>query len=170
MTYAFAAVLQRAGPLLLLPLFARILEPGEFGQIGVILTLSSAVATVAGFGLETAVFRGYAQRKDDPGAAASFVNSAGAFGVIAPTIVALAIAGMTAPIATQVFGVPLLPYVVGVAAAALTASAAAVPLAVLRAEENLRLYLQLTWIQIALSTSLLILFVVGFNGGSGAGC
>ena len=53
-TFGIAAILQRAAPLLL-PVFAQILSPTEFGQISVIITVSAALTALLSFGLETAV-------------------------------------------------------------------------------------------------------------------
>jgi O-antigen/teichoic acid export membrane protein len=164
-TFAAAAVLQRAAPLLLLPLFSRVLGPGEFGQIGVIVTLGAALATLVGFGLETAMFRGYVLRADDPEAARTFVNSVGAFGVLAPPALALVISGIAAPALARLFSLPADALILGCVAAATNVSATIVPLALLRAQQRLRSYLELTWIQIAVTAGLSILFVAVLRWG-----
>jgi O-antigen/teichoic acid export membrane protein len=164
-TFVAAAVLQRAAPILLLPLFSRVLTPGEFGQIAVIVTLSTALGTVAGFGLETAIFRGYIAVARNPREAHLFVNSVGGFALVAPLALALVAAAITAPWLSSVFDVSPAALVLGWIGAAATVSATLVPLALLRAQERLRSYLQLTWIQIVVTSGLTILFVAVLGWG-----
>ncbi len=137
----------------------------EFGQIGVILTLAAALATLVSLGLETAVFRGYLERADDPLLQARFVNTLGYFGGLTPVLLGLAISAAAAPFIEQVFGVPPFAFVLGCLAAALNVSATVVPMAVLRAQERLRDYLGLTWIQIGVNAGLSVLFVGGLGWG-----
>lgn len=165
LTFAAAGVLQRAAPLLLLPLFSRVLTPGEFGQIGVILTLAALVGTLVGLGLETSVFRGYLERSGDADAQARFTSTLVPFGAVAPALIALFVALVGAPLADRVFDVEPGALVLGCVGAALNVSAAAVPLALLRAQERLRDYLSLTWVQIGASVGLSVLFVAVFQWG-----
>ena len=165
MTFALASVLQRAAPLLLLPLFAQILTPDEFGQIGVILTLTAALSTIAGLGLETAVFRGYLRAASDPSAIRPFINTVGAFGILTPTLMAVAVVVLLGPWLSDVFDLPIGTLFLGAVAAAANASATAVPLAILRAQEQLRTYLALTSVQVIVTAGLTVLFVAVFDLG-----
>ena len=156
--YAAAAVLQRAVLVLLLPFFARVLTPGQFGQVGVLTTLSSAIAVLAGLGLETAIFRGYLSRTDDERAAATFVNTVGllAFvGALLLTTIAIA----SAPAVAPALRVPVLAYQLTCVGAGALAVATVVPMALLRAQERLGAYLRLTGMQAAITPLLTILFV-----------
>jgi O-antigen/teichoic acid export membrane protein len=158
-TYAAAAVLQRGVPLLLLPLFAHVLTPSEFGQIGVIIALAAALATLLSFGLETAIFRGYREAVGDSGAMRSLINTVGGFALLVPIAGAAAIAALAAPTLAAILDVPPGALVLGCTAAGLTAATTLVPLALMRAQERLRDYLQLTSIQVATTAGLTILFV-----------
>lgn len=160
LTYGLASVLQRAAPLLLLPLFAQILSPEEFGQIGIILTLTAALATVAALGLETAVFRGYRQAAGEARGPAAFVNSLGWFGILAPWAVAAVALILLGPVVVAGFELPPIPVVLGAVTAACTASATIVPLAILRAQERLRAYLALTSAQVVISAGLSVFLIV----------
>jgi O-antigen/teichoic acid export membrane protein len=164
LTFAVATVLQRAAPILLLPLFSRVLTPSQFGQIGVIITLASALGMVVGLGLETAIFRGYLQAAANPSHARTFVNTVGGFGIVAPVVLAGVAAG-AAPWLSGVFDVPAGALVLGCLGAAATVSATLVPLALLRAQERLRSYLQLAWAQIALTSGLTLLCVAVLGWG-----
>jgi O-antigen/teichoic acid export membrane protein len=158
-TFAAATILMRAGPLLLLPFFTRILSADEYGQIGVITTLAAAVTTIVGLGLETPVFRGYVQAAQDAVAARTFVNTVGGFAVLAPIVLAIGIAASVGPVVSAAFGVPVDAVRLAMVGAAVNASATLVPLALLRAQERHRGYLQLTAIQLIATVGLTILFV-----------
>ena len=157
--YAAAAVLQRAMVFLLLPFFARVLTPAEFGQIGVLTTLAAAITVLVGFGLETAMFRGYSQLAGDAQGANAFVNTVGGFALVVPVTLAIIFAAAGAAPISQSFSLPADALRLAGLGAALTASATLVPLAVLRAQERLRDYLQLTVLQVVVTPVLTILFV-----------
>jgi O-antigen/teichoic acid export membrane protein len=165
LTFGLASVLQRAAPILLLPLFSRVLTPSEFGQIGVIVTLASALGTVVGLGLETAIFRGYLQAAGNSRDARGFVNTVGGFALVAPFVLAAVASASTAPWLSSVFGVPVVALVLAYLGAAATVSATLVPLAVLRAQERLRSYFQLAWAQIALTSGLTVACVAVLRWG-----
>lgn len=164
-TFATAAVLQRAAALLLLPVFARILTPAEFGEIGVVLTFATLLGTLVSFGLETAVFRGYIVLSRDTDAIRTFTNTVGLFGVVVPPLLAGFVAVVTAPALEAAFGVRPVPLIVGSVAAALTASATIIPLALLRAQERLSEYLRLSWGQLLVTVASLSFFVAVLQWG-----
>ena len=167
-TYAAASVLQRAAPLILLPVFAHILTPSEFGEIGVIIAISAALATLLSLGLETAIFRGYRQESGDTESVRALVNTVGGFALVVPIATAAVIAAFAAPPLATVFGVPADALVLGCLGAAVNVAAMLVPLTILRAQERLRDYLQLTSIQVAVTVGLTIL-LVGIAGWGVAG-
>ena len=173
-TFAFmaAGALLRATPFLLLPFFARVLSPAEFGQIGLIVTIATALGTILSFGLETAVFRGYLHRRDDPTSLARYVNTVGAFAIAVPIGLSLVVAFVAGHVLADAFDVPDTALMIGLVGASTNVAATVVPLAILRAREQLRAYVTLTWVQVALSATLSILFVVvldwGVSGWMGA--
>lgn len=158
--FAAASIAQRTIAFLLLPLYARVLDPVEYGQIGVITAISAALGTILGFGLETAVFRARVQFRADPAASETFVNTVGGFALVVPLVAALILAAALAASIASIFAVPVAALQVSLLGTALYASATVVPLALLRAQERLRDYLRLTAIQVVLNVALMVLLVV----------
>jgi O-antigen/teichoic acid export membrane protein len=157
--YSVAAILQRATPLLLLPLFARILTPEEFGQIGIATTIAAAVAVVVSLGLESAVFRGYVQAAStrDKG---SFITTVGGFALVAPFALSVVFGITIAPALGSLFDIPVDALRLAGIGAAFSASSTLVPLALLRAQERLGDYLQLTGVQVMVLPVLTVVFVI----------
>jgi O-antigen/teichoic acid export membrane protein len=158
--FAAASVAQRGLAFLLLPLYAAVLTPIEYGQVGVVTAVSAAAGMILGFGLETAVFRSKVLFSTDRSEAEAFVNTVGVFGIVAPVTGAIVGSIVLAPSLSDAFGVPVLALEIAIVGAALAASATAVPLAILRAEERLGDYLRLTGIQAFVGTALTVLAVV----------
>jgi O-antigen/teichoic acid export membrane protein len=158
--FAVASVVQRTIGFLLLPIYARVLEPTEYGQIGVITAVSAALGTVLGFGLETAVFRARVQFRDDPARSSAFINTVGGFALTVPLATALVLALALGPGVAEVFDIPVIALQVSLVGTALYASATVVPLALLRAQERLRDYLRLTATQVVINVALMVLLVV----------
>jgi O-antigen/teichoic acid export membrane protein len=160
LAFAAASALQRAAPLLLLPLFTRILTPTEYGQVGILLTLTSVLTALGSLGLETAFFR--SQSQDPPGSKAGdrYINTVGMFALTAPLLISAVTALALGAWLSDAFGID--PGAVWLAslAAAFNASAVIFPLAVLRAREELRTYLGLTSVQLVVNLALTV-FLVG---------
>ena len=159
-TYTAAAILLRAVNFLLLPLFTGVLSPTEFGQIGVLTTIAAAMSVLASFGLETAVFRGYGRALRESGDPERFVNTLGVFALVAPLFGALLFSVALAPALAGAFEVPVEALRLAGVGAALLAIATILPMAILRAQERLRAYLQLTGLQVAVTPTLTVLLVV----------
>lgn len=159
-TYAAAAVSQRTIGFLLLPLYARVLSPAEYGQIGVLTTITAALGALLGLGLETAVFRSYVRLRDQPVEQTRFINTVGAFVLVVPLVVAVVAAvGLSSPMEAW-FNVPRSGVALGFVGAALAIAATVVPLAVLRAQERLRDYVRLSGVQVLVTVGLTFGFVV----------
>jgi O-antigen/teichoic acid export membrane protein len=158
--YAAGGVIQRTIGFLLLPVYARVLTTAEYGQIGVLMTLVVGLTTLLGLGLETAVFRTYVQLREQPGDLKRFVNSVGAFAVVAPLAVAAVLAIAASPLLERVFDVPRWAVTVGFLGAAMYVSATVIPLAILRAQERLRDYLRLSMVYVVATVALTVLLVV----------
>ena len=164
-TYAFAVLVQRGIGFLLLPLYTRVLSPDEYGQLALVLTISAGVSTLLSFGLETAVFRTYILLHDTPERRPSFVNSVGLLAMFGPAaLAAVFVVALGEPFA-ELLDVSSLAIALGVATAAVTVTATVLPFAVLRAQERLRKYLELTAIQVVTNTTLTIAFVVVLGWG-----
>jgi O-antigen/teichoic acid export membrane protein len=164
-TYAAAAVLQRSLGFLLLPVYARVLTPFDYGQLAIVLTVTGALGTILGLGLETAVFRAWIQLATKPAERLRFVNTVAGFGLLFPSIAALLLAGPLAVATQAAFAIPPTVTVVSVVGAGVAASLTSVPLALLRAEERLADYVRVSALQLVLGTGLPLLFVVVLRWG-----
>ena len=158
-------LLQRGIGFLLLPLYTRVLSPDEYGQLAVVLTVSAGVSTLLSFGLETAVFRTYILLHDTPEKRPAFVNSVGLLAIFGPAFLAAFVVIAFGDQIAQWLDVSWQAIGLGIATAAVSVSATVLPFALLRAQERLRAYLQLTGIQIVLTTGLTIGFVVVLGWG-----
>lgn len=163
--YLLTSVIQRAASFVLLPIYANILVPAEFGQIGIATTVAAAVGAVLGLGIETAVFRQLVLLRDDPREAARFLNTIGLFGIVGPMGGALLVAWPAAMLVSAQFAVPPLATALALVTAGATASATSVCFAVLRAKERLGGYIALGLVQVVLVIGLPLLFVVAVDGG-----
>jgi O-antigen/teichoic acid export membrane protein len=139
-----------------------VLSPTEFGQVGVITTLAAALSVLVGLGLETAIFRGSLSTAGDAKSASQFVNTVGGFAIVVPLALA-ATAGAIAPAISPAFGIPADALRLACIGAGAMAAATLVPLALLRAQERLGDYLQLTALQVGVTPVLTILFVAAFD-------
>lgn len=137
--YVVMSALQRAMPFLLLPVFAAVLSPEEYGRIAVLVAVTGALSAVLGFGLETAVLRTYVQLDADPDSRQTFVTSVGIFATLAPLVGAV-VAAITLLSTVGLNGEPGAVVVVAFAGAALQTSSTVLVMAVLRAQERLRAY------------------------------
>ena len=156
---------QRTIGFLLVPLYARVLSPTEYGQIALLITITAALGTVLGLGLETAVFRSYVRLRDQPVELARFINTVGAFAVVVPLVAAVVAAVGLSPLIEGWFSVPRSGVALGFVGAALAISATAVPLALLRAQERLRDYVRLSLVQVLLTVGMTFVFVVILHWG-----
>lgn len=163
--YAVAAVAQRALGLLLLPLYTRVLDPGEYGRVAVILTISAAVSALLSLGLETAIIRSFVRLAPDPEGQHGFVNSVGLVGLVAPLALTVIILPVLGPQIAAGLDLPVDALVLALLAAAIQVSVTVVPMAVLRAQERLRDYVYLSALQSVLATCLTLLLVVILHWG-----
>jgi O-antigen/teichoic acid export membrane protein len=164
--YGAAAVIQRAVGFLLLPLYARVLDPAEYGRVAVLMTLTSFVGTLLGLGLESSVFRNYIRLQNKPAELSRFVTTVGSFAVIFPALSAAFLAFALSTVLAGTFDVPRGAVVLALVGGAFWTSATIVPLAVLRAQERLRAYIRLSGLQTALTVGLTLTFVVGLGWGA----
>lgn len=164
-TFALAVLVQRGIGFLLLPLYMRVLSPEEYGQLAVVLTISAGVSTLLSFGLETAVFRTYILLHDTPEKRPGFVNSVGLLAMFGPALLSAIVVVAFGETLAQWLEVPWLAIALAISTAAVTVSATVLPFAVLRAQERLRRYLELTGIQVIVNTTLTVMFVVVLGWG-----
>lgn len=163
--YSAASIIRRSLGLLLLPVYARVLEPAEYGQVAIIATVTAAAGIVLGLGLEISIFRTIVQLKGSAQDRWRFLNVVGGFGLVVPPLLACVLAVPVAAIAGRAFAIPDAATALGLIGAGFSASTASVQLAVLRAEERLRDYVTLSLFQAVVSAALTLLFVVVFRWG-----
>ena len=159
-----AALIQRSLGLLLLPLFTRVLSPAEYGQIGVIASVTAAIPTVLGFGLDTALLRGYVRSGGDGTASRVLINTVGGFAIVLPLSVCGLGIVLLAPSATFM-GVSTEAMALALAGAAATTAATAMPLALFRAQGRFADYFRLTATQVVLTTGMAVFFVAVLRWG-----
>jgi O-antigen/teichoic acid export membrane protein len=165
--YLLTSTVQRGVSFLLLPIFAIALSPTEFGQIGIVTTVAAAIGAVLGLGLETAIFRSLIRLRDQPDEARVFLNTVGAFGIVAPIVLAVVVAWPVGAIVEGSFAIPAVWVALAVLGAGITTSVTATCYAVLRAQERLRAYVLLGLVQLLLNVGLPIWFVLLMDGGVG---
>jgi O-antigen/teichoic acid export membrane protein len=164
-TYALATVLQRGITFALLPVYTRALSPDEYGQIAVILTIAFGASALLSFGLENAMFRTYIRLRDEPDERWRFVNSVGLLGLIGPFLLAIVVIVVWTGTLADLFDVPSSALALGIGMAAGQVALTVVPMAILRAQERLGTYVQLTLIHVGTTTLLTLTLVVGFDLG-----
>ena len=157
--YALAGASQRALGLLLLPLYTRALTPAEYGDLSVILAVSTAIVILLALGLDSALFRTYFGLEGDSYAQANLVWSAWVITCITAVVGSIVFTG-AAFLLLQHSRLDPLDMALGVWAAAALVVATTVPLTVLRAEQRLKDFITLTVLSAVLTTSLTVTAVV----------
>lgn len=174
--YLLTSTVQRGVSFVLLPVFALVLSPSEFGQIGIIGTIAGGVAALLGLGLETSVFRTLVQLRGRPVETRRFLNTVGLFATVAPVLAAGLLAFPVGLLVERLYDIPAAWVALGVIGSGLSVGVTSVCFASLRAEERLRQYVLLGAAQVVLRTGLplwLIIFqgagVAGWFGGTALG-
>lgn len=174
--FLLTSAAQRGVSFILLPVFATVLSPAEFGQIGIIGTIAGAVAATLGLGLETSIFRTLIQLRARPNERRRYLNSVGLFAMLVPAVAAAVLAAPIGIWVERAYGIPIAWVSLGVIGAGLSVGATAVCFASLRAEERLRSYMTLGAAQVALHVGLPLWLVVvegagvaGWFGGTALG-
>jgi O-antigen/teichoic acid export membrane protein len=164
-TYAVAALTQRAVGLLLLPIYVRVVGPAEYGQLAVATSIASAAATILSFGLETAIFRTYIHLATDPPRRDRFVNTVGIFLMATPALAVLLLGVLTLGPLSSFFAIR--PEAIGLAlvGVAFTVPATILPMAILRAQERLRDYLRVSVVTVVAHTGFMVLLVIVLHAG-----
>lgn len=157
--YSLVSIGQKGIPFLLLPLYANVLSPSQFGQIALVTTLSALMGAVLAFGLDLAVFREFFTLADQPEDRKRFISTLAGFALLAPAAITLVIVagalawwpdGSTMNVSVVAFGA---------AAASLNVFSQTCVLPLLRAEQRLRDFLALSLTNIVLIGGLTILCV-----------
>jgi O-antigen/teichoic acid export membrane protein len=160
--YALAAASQRLGIFVLLPFVTRVMSPDSYGDLSILLALSSGFAALFNFGLEPPMFRAFIEFESDHRGKRHYVGSVWRFLIAAPVLLALTVGGIVWAIGGvgRIDGFDIFLAILG---AALFVAATGVPLALLRAEQRLRDYLLLALANTLVTPTLIFALVIVSN-------
>ena len=157
--YTAVLAVQRAIALIMLPLFTRALDPGEYGTLGVLISVATLAGIVFAAGLEVAIVRFYFTLAGDPARQRRFVDSVWRFLTVWPLAAALVASAAAWPFVGS-GEVSRLDVVLTLVGAALGVSASTFPLILLRARQDLRRYIAAAATPTIATPLLTVLFVV----------
>ena len=164
-TYAVVSVVQRLVPFLLLPIYASVLTPDEYGQIAVVVAVAGLMSTLFGLGLEPAVVRTSVRLGKHPDELNRFVNSVGVFSIVFSIAAAIVLATIVSSVRTNFLGAAPALVALGVLTAGLQAPASAFIGAYLRSRERVRDYASLSLISAVATAALTVFAVVVLRAG-----
>jgi O-antigen/teichoic acid export membrane protein len=133
--YTFGNFVPRVGAFLLLPVYAAVMSPSEFGVLSLMLSLAGLLAIVYRLGLDGALLRLHFEQP--PRRRPSLYLSSALTTLAASVALSVVIGLLTAPIFSRLFpGVAFVPYGVIVLAITVTTSLQYVPAVLFRAGER----------------------------------
>jgi O-antigen/teichoic acid export membrane protein len=150
---------------LLLPVYTAVLPVGEYGRLGLLVTIQGAATMLMTGGLDSAFTRGFFELEEDPEAQTRLIASLWRFTIAVPLALALIAGGLLIGLATS--GPVFRPSeaVLALLVAATTVGGSVVPQSLLRAENRLRDYVILTSVGALITPALMLLLVVGLKFG-----
>ena len=162
--YGIGPVIARFAGLLLLPIYARHLGPGEVSNVGQVVALVAVGATVAQLGLVNALFRFAAEREGD----ARFAVARTAIALCAVAGIALAlIAAISTPFAAPLFLGDGNEALWLVACGGLLVSLLYEPAAGLyRVEQRPQRFLAVTLVNVVVTVVVSVVWIIHFDGGA----
>ena len=163
--YSLGFTVQRAIGLLLLPVYTSVLSPSEYGTLGLLMSAYVGMGMLFSLALDTIIVRNYFQLASDPDERQRFVDAVWRFLVLFPVGAALVVALVAWPFLGHARYVEPVDVGLTLLAAAVNAAATSIPLAILRARQDLRGYLWMTGVLAVGTTGLTLLFVVALDQG-----
>jgi len=163
--YSAGFALQRAIGLFMLPLYTRVISPSEYGALGILLSINVVAGILFSAGLETSIVRNYFQLASDPERRQEYLDSVWRFLVAFPLITSLLLSAAVWPVLGGSHHVGELDVLLMLLAAALNTAGLTLPLAVLRARQDLRGYLSMTAVTALGTPALTVIFVVLLHQG-----
>ena len=151
--YAVITGIRSGVSFLMLPIYARVVTPAEYGQLAIAWVIASLLTGLLAFGLEGAVTRWYFRMNDEPEARDAFVASAWKFLLVVPTVIVVVGWFLIAGVFPSSLPIPLSFLLLGALQASLWVGATIVPFALLRAQGRIGLYALLNWIFIGVSVA-----------------
>ncbi len=163
--FAVGNAAQRVFAFLLLPAYTAVLSPGEYGRLGLLITIQGGLNVALSTGMEVAVFRHYFSLEGQTQAQQRFIASAWKSLIVAAPCIAVAVASLMILVIPSSAVFRPEEAAVAVLGAAVLVAATAVPLTVLRAEQRLKHYITLTLVAGASTALLTVLFVIVLRRG-----
>jgi len=161
--YTLVSLLQRSLSFLLLPFYARVLSPAEFGQIAIITTVTALTSTALSFGIESAVFRQFFALKHDETTRRTFLSTVGTFALVVPTLITLVLAAMSVIFVSSGSTLDRFALGIGFLAAGSMVFGSVIVLPLLRVERRLGPFVAFSSLSIFSTVILTMIFVVGFK-------
>jgi O-antigen/teichoic acid export membrane protein len=163
--YSVGFAVQRTIGIVMLPFYTRAITPSQYGELGILLSLYTVVGVLFSVGLEPWIVRNYFQLASEPKRRQEQMDSVWRFLVLYPLLASLALAVAVWPILGGSGSISESDFALMLFAAAFNITATTLPLAVLRAQQNLRGYLWITVVSAVGTPVATALFVVFLHQG-----
>lgn len=163
--YSLGFTVQRAIGLLMLPVYTAVLSPDEYGALGLLVAAYLGVGILLAVGLDTAIVRNYFQLADRPDEQQAFLDSIWRFLLLFPAAASVVLTVGAWPFLGANGSITGVEVALMLFSAALNVAATTLPLAVLRARQDLRGYLWMSAVLAACTTGLTVVFVVALDQG-----
>ena len=163
--FAVALSLQRVLTLALLPVYARFLSPTAYGRLSVVAAIAMIATLGLSFGMDTATVRTWYRLANSPALRSSWLSTIGTFMTAAPIGGCAIASGVIVAVWSRPFGVPAWWMALALMGAGLGVTATTVPLALLRAQQRVGLFVTLTGIIAVVNTVSSLVFLAVLHWG-----
>jgi O-antigen/teichoic acid export membrane protein len=163
--YSAGFAVQRAIGIIMLPFYTRAISPSEYGELGILLSVFAAASVIFSAGLEPWIVRNYFQLAAEPERRDAEIDSVWRFLAVYPLLASLLLAALVWPFLGSSGSISGLDFALMLFASAVNASATTLPLAVLRARQDVRGYLWITAVGALGTPAVTALFVVFLHQG-----
>jgi O-antigen/teichoic acid export membrane protein len=163
--YSAAYAAQRAIAFLLLPVYTRALTPAEYGTLGLVISIAGFAVVAFSLGLEVAIVRTYFQLGTDESRRAVYIDTVRKFLLLYPLAIAVAASAVAWPFLDGGLLVVNHDLALVLVGSALQVAGTVLPLAVLRAKQDLSGFLRVTGVNIAITPVATVFFVVALDWG-----
>jgi O-antigen/teichoic acid export membrane protein len=163
LAYGAIGLAQRAVGFVLLPVYARVLTPTDYGQVALLLTVSAIAGSLFTFGLEAGILRIWYLLKGEEKERRRLMNTAWLFLAVVPLVLTgllallLWISGWSTP------EVPNRLLTFDLIAVALSVAATTLPYTVFRAEGRFTSYVKVSAAYAIAQTGLKVILVIGLD-------
>lgn len=166
--YAAVTIGQRALAFLLLPLYARVLSPAEYGELGILLATTQAFTFVMGMGQQFAVYRLWFQLEGDLSERQRYLGTVGLMLLVLPAALAVCLVPAMLTVGADALEVDAGALVGATFGTALFVSATVLPFTVLRIQERFVDFVWLNLVNAVVTTVATLLGLLVFDLGVAA--